>query len=163
MDVHDKLDELSALVEGARTMPMSASCVVNRAQVLDLLDEARSLLPSSLALADDLLADRADIVAAAQVSAAEIIARADADARVLVSEHEIYRAASAQADAVRADADAEASRMRRETDDYVDAKLANFEVALHKTIAAVQKGRDKIRGRHDFEELAPVDDTPLPG
>ena len=48
-------------------------------------------------------------------------------------------------------------------DDYVDAKLANFEVALHKTIAAVQKGRDKIRGRHDFEELAPVDDTPLPG
>ena len=38
MDVHDKLDELSALVEGARAMPMSASCVVNRAQVLDLLD-----------------------------------------------------------------------------------------------------------------------------
>jgi hypothetical protein len=54
--------------------------------------------------------------------------------------------------------------MRRETDDYVDAKLANFEVALHKTIAAVQKGRDKIRGRHDYEELGgAVDDTPLPG
>ena len=48
MDVHDKLDELSALVEGARAMPMSASCVVNRAQVLDLLDEARGLLPTSL-------------------------------------------------------------------------------------------------------------------
>jgi len=81
-----------------------------------------------------------------------------------VSEHEIYRAAVAEADAVRADADAEAARMRRETDDYVDAKLANFEVALHKTIAAVQKGRDKIRGRHDYDDLAgPVDDTPLPG
>ena len=64
---------------------------------------------------------------------------------------------------MRADADAEAARMRRETDDYVDAKLANFEVALHKTIAAVQKGRDKIRGRHDYDELGdPVDDTPLP-
>ena len=164
MDVHDKLDELSALVENARAMPMSASCVVNRGHVLDLLDEVRALLPDSLAQADDVLADREDIVAAARVEADQVIAQAEADARALVSEHEIYRAAVAEADAVRADADAEAARMRRETDDYVDAKLANFEVALHKTIAAVQKGRDKIRGRADFDDLGgPVDETPLPG
>lgn len=164
MDVHDKLDEVSSLVENARAMPMSASCLVNRGQVLDLLDDVRALLPDSLAAADDVLADREDIVAAARVEADQILAQAQADARALVSEHEIYRAAVAEADAVRADADAEATRMRRETDDYVDAKLANFEVALHKTIAAVQKGRDKIRGRADYDDLGgPVDDTPLPG
>ena len=164
MDVHDKLDELSALVEGARAMPMSASCVVNRGQVLDLLDEVRAMLPHALAQADDVLADREDIVAAAREEAAIVLAKAEAEAHALVSEHEIYRAAVAEADAVRADADSEAARMRRETDDYVDAKLANFEVALHKTIAAVQKGRDKIRGRHDYDELGdPLDDTPLPG
>ena len=56
MDVHDKLDELSTLIESARAMPMSASCVVNRAQVLDLLDEVRSLLPDSLAQAADTIA-----------------------------------------------------------------------------------------------------------
>ncbi|MFC6237829.1 hypothetical protein [Longivirga aurantiaca] len=162
MDVHDKLDELSALVEGARAMPMSASCVVNRAQVLDLLDEARSLLPASLDQADDILAERDGIVAAARVSAAEVLAQADEEARARVSEHEVYRAALAEADAVRAEADAEAERMRRETDDYVDAKLANFEVALHKTLAAVQKGRDKIRGRQEYDELG-YDDSPLPG
>ena len=164
MDVHDKLDEVSALVENARAMPMSASCVINRVHVLDLLDDVRALLPDSLAQADDVLADREDIVAAARVEADQILAQAQADARALVSEHEIYRAAVAEADAVRADADAEAVRMRRETDDYVDAKLANFEVALHKTIAAVQKGRDKIRGRADYDDLGgPVDETPLPG
>ena len=164
MDVHDKLDELSTMVESARAMPMSASCVVNRAHVLDLLDEVRALLPQALAQADDVLADREDIVAAAREEAEAVLAAAQVRAGELVSEHEIYRAAVAEADAVRADADAEAQRMRRETDDYVDAKLANFEVALHKTIAAVQKGRDKIRGRHDFEELGePLDETPLPG
>lgn len=164
MDVHDKLDELSALVEGARAMPMSASCVVNRGQVLDLLDEVRALLPHALARADDVLGNREDIVAEAREEAAAVLAQADVRAHELVSEHEVYRAAVSEADAVRADADAEAARMRRETDDYVDAKLANFEVALHKTIAAVQKGRDKIRGRHDYEELGgAVDDTPLPG
>ena len=164
MDVHDKLDDLSALVENARAMPMAASCVVNRGQVLDLLDEVRALLPDSLAMADDVLADREDLLAAARGEAEQIILEAKGHARELVGEHEIYRAAVAEADAVRADADAEAARMRRETDDYVDAKLANFEVALHKTIAAVQKGRDKIRGRHDFDQLGgPVDDTPLAG
>ena len=164
MDVHDKLDELSSLVESARAMPMSASCVVNRGQVLDLLDDVRALLPQALAQADDVLGNREDIVAEARDEAAAVLAQANVRAHGLVSEHEVYRAAVAEADAVRADADAEAARMRRETDDYVDAKLANFEVALHKTIAAVQKGRDKIRGRHDFEELGgPVDDTPLPG
>jgi vacuolar-type H+-ATPase subunit H len=164
VDVHDKLDELSALVEGARAMPMSASCVVNRGQVLDLLDEVRSLLPHALAQADDVLGNKEDIVAEARDEAAAVLAQAATRAHELVSDHEVYRAAVAEADAVRADADSEAARMRRETDDYVDAKLANFEVALHKTIAAVQKGRDKIRGRHDYEELGGgVDDTPLPG
>ena len=161
MDVHDKLDELSALVENARAMPMSASCVVNRGQVLDLLDEVRSMLPRTLAQADDILAERDGIVAAARVTAAEVIASAEADAKVIVSEHKVYRAAVAEADAIRAEADLEAERMRRETDDYVDAKLANFEVALHKTLSAVQKGRDKIRGRQAYDDLA--DEAPLPG
>lgn len=160
--MHDKLDELLALVENARAMPMSASCVVNRAQVLDLLDEARALLPGSLAQADDILAERDGIVAGARVNAAEVLAQADAEARARMSEHEVYRSALAEADAVRAEADTEAERMRRETDDYVDAKLANFEVALHKTLGAVQKGRDKIRGRQDFDDLG-YDDDPLPG
>jgi vacuolar-type H+-ATPase subunit H len=131
--------------------------VVNRGQVLDLLDDIRALLPTSLAAADDVLAGREDIVAEAHVAAGRIVADAQERAHELVTEHEVYRAALAEADAVRASADEEAERMRRETDDYVDAKLANFEVALHKTLTAVQKGRDKIHGRHDYEELGATD------
>ena len=164
MDVHAKLDDISTLVENARAMPMSASCLVNRSDLLDQLDEVRSLLPGALAEADDILADRNDIVDAARVEAAEIIGRAHEQARELVSEHEIYLGALSEADAVSEASHAESARMRHEIDDYVDAKLANFEVVLHKTISAVQKGRDRIRGRHDFEELGePFDEEPLPG
>ncbi len=158
MDVHDKLDELSALVEGARAMPMSASCVVNRTQVLDLLDEVRALLPGALAHADDVLTDRADILREAQRDADRLLEQARADAAELVSEHEIYRTALGEADLIRTEAAEQAHRMRQETDDYVDAKLANFEVALHKTLAAVQKGREKIQSRYVEEEPA----APLP-
>jgi hypothetical protein len=163
VDVHDKLDELSALVESARAMPMSASCVVNRGQLLDLLDEVRSLLPQTLAQADELLAGRADIVRDAHRDADGVLEQARAEAAELVSEHEVYRTALAEADLIRSEAAEQSRRMRAETDDYVDAKLANFEVALHKTLAAVQKGREKIQGRYAHDELAADDqDAPLP-
>ena len=163
MDVHDKLDELSALVEGARAMPMSASCVVNRGQVLDLLDEARGMLPTSLAHADGVLADREDILQDARRDAERVLEQGRAAAAELVSEHEVYRTALNEADMIRSEAAEQSRRMRQETDDYVDAKLANFEVALHKTLAAVQKGREKIQSRYvDVDDLDEASGDPIP-
>ncbi len=47
--------------------------------------------------------------------------------------------------------------MQREIDDYIDAKLANFELVLTKTLEAVARGRDKIAGRRAVEELSGID------
>jgi hypothetical protein len=51
--------------------------------------------------------------------------------------------------------------MRREVDDYVDTKLANFEVVLTRTLGAVERGRDKLRDRRETDELDEVDDADL--
>ena len=42
MDVQKKLDEIVEAVGNARSMPMSASCVVNRAELLAMLEEVRA-------------------------------------------------------------------------------------------------------------------------
>ena len=34
----EKLDELAAMIENARAMPMSASCILNRTEVLEAID-----------------------------------------------------------------------------------------------------------------------------
>ena len=39
MDVSQKLDEIVSAVGAARSMPMSASCVVNRQQLLAMLED----------------------------------------------------------------------------------------------------------------------------
>ena len=44
MDIHERLDELAASIEAARAVPMSASCMVNRHEVLAALDEIRRLI-----------------------------------------------------------------------------------------------------------------------
>ena len=57
-DLEEVLDHLTALVEDARSLPMSSSCVLHRGEVLDLVDEARRVVPGELEEAKRLLAER---------------------------------------------------------------------------------------------------------
>lgn len=156
MDIQERLDELTVLVEDAKSMPLSASCVINRSQVLDLIDEIRQLLPDSVQRADELLADREAVVQDGRREADRILERARTEADKMVSEHEVYLAAVAEAEALRGDTVAETARMRQETDDYIDAKLASFEITLQKTLQTVDRGRERIRSQM-YEDLAPAD------
>jgi F0F1-type ATP synthase membrane subunit b/b' len=161
VDVHDKLDEITATVEGARSMPMSASCVVNRAELLGLLDELRDLLPEEFDQADALLRDRDELLAAAQADAEQIVAEAHDERMRLISETEVHRIATTESAQLRADAESEAERLRAEADTYVDGRLAAFEVTLEKTLATVHRGRDRLEARNANRSDIEVDEEAL--
>ncbi|WP_405528801.1 ATP synthase F0 subunit B [Streptomyces avidinii] len=147
MDVQKKLDEIVAAVGGARSMPMSASCVINRAELLAQLEEVRSALPGSLAQAQELIGGREQMVEDARREAERIIDAAHNQRGSLISDTEIARRSQAEADRILDEARREAEEIRAEADDYVDSKLANFEVVLTKTIGSVDRGREKLLGR----------------
>ncbi|MER6064439.1 ATP synthase F0 subunit B [Streptomyces sp. NPDC001792] len=146
MDVQKKLDEIVSTVSGARSMPMSASCVVNRAELLAMLEEVRQALPGSLAQAQELIGDREQMVEQARLEAERIISNAHAERGSLISDTEIARRSQAEADRILAEARKEAEEICAEADDYVDSKLANFEVVLTKTLGSVGRGREKLLG-----------------
>lgn len=146
MDVQKKLDEIVTAVSSARSMPMSASCVVNRAELLALLEEVRAALPDSLAQARELIGGREQMVEQARQEADRIISTAHAERGSLISDTEIARRSQAEADRILAEARKEAEDIRAEADDYVDSKLANFEVVLTKTLGSVGRGREKLLG-----------------
>ncbi|MET9724805.1 ATP synthase F0 subunit B [Streptomyces zaomyceticus] len=147
MDVQKKLDEIVATVQGARSMPMSASCVVNRAELLALLEEVREALPGSLAQAQELIGGREHMVEQARQEADRIIEAAHAERGSIVSDTQVARQSQEEADRILSEARREAEEVRAEADDYVDSKLANFEVVLNKTIGSVDRGREKLLGR----------------
>ncbi|MGW4893473.1 cell division initiation protein [Kitasatospora sp. NPDC004240] len=155
MDVQNKVDEIVAAVENARSMPMSASCVVNRAELVGLLQDLRAALPAELAQAQSVMADHEQVVADAQSEAERIIQGAHAERGSLISDTEVVRQARAEADRILAQARAEVEGKRAEADDYVDSKLANFEVVLTKTLGAVGRGRTKLRGDSSVFESEP--------
>ncbi|MFD5695341.1 ATP synthase F0 subunit B [Streptomyces rubiginosohelvolus] len=147
MDVQKKLDEIVEAVGSARSMPMSASCVVNRAELLAMLEEVRQALPGSLAQAQELLGGQEQFAEQARQEAERIIESAHAQRASLISETEIARQSQSEADRILSEARREAEEVRAEADDYVDSKLANFEVVLTKTIGSVDRGREKLLGR----------------
>ncbi|TXS38405.1 ATP synthase subunit B family protein [Streptomyces sp. OR43] len=153
MDVQKKLDEIVEAVGNARSMPMSASCVVNRAELLAMLEEVREALPGSLAQAAQVIGGHEQLVEQARQEAGRIIESAHAERGSLISGTEIARQSQAEADRILGEARKDAEEVRAEADEYVDSKLANFEVVLTKTIGSVDRGREKLLGRgQGFDE-----------
>ena len=156
------LDRLERLVQDARSMPMSASCVVNRSEVLALVADLRRALPDALDKAVEVLDDRESVVAQGRTEAQRLLEQARSEQSTLVRKTEVHRAAQDEARRVVEEAQAQADAMRREVEEYVDAKLANFEVVISKTLAAVQRGRARLHGESELDALADSDERPLP-
>src|SRR4029077_17883075 len=89
--VFEALDELVTIVEEARGVPMTASCIVPRGDVLELLDDVRDALPGEVDDAQDVLDHRDQMIGEANATAAKTVGDAQAEAHRLVS--------TAQADA----------------------------------------------------------------
>lgn len=153
LDVEAKLLELERSVSEAKAVPLSASIMVNRAEVESLVLGLREALPDELTQARWVISERDEILERAQADADRLIDDGRAERDRLVSQEEIVRQASEESERILEEAREHARRIRLEAEDYVDAKLANFEVVLSKTLAAVERGRAKLRGATDTDQL----------
>ena len=165
MDPQDRIDEMLQLVETARSMPMSRNCIVDRGEMIAVLEQLRTELPTELRRAGALLEERDKIIDAGKREADRIIAEGEAEHARLVSINEIVVSAEHEAGRIIAEARAEAQRLRDEVDDYVDTALANFEQFLTRSLASIERGRDKMHALREigsFQSTNGDEDRPLP-
>ncbi len=157
LDVEAKLHHLQQLIIEAKAVPLSASVMINRADVEGLIEDMREALPDELTQARWVIRERDEILERAQADADRLLTDARAESERLVSEQEVVRTAEREAARIVEDARERARQIRLEAEDYVDAKLANFEVVLTKTLTAVEKGRARLRGHLDTDQLSEDD------
>lgn len=84
--VFENLDELVSVVETARGVLVSGSCVVPRGHVLDLLDDLREALPEEMEEAHAILEQRTDLLVTAEDEARRMVEEARAEAARLRAE-----------------------------------------------------------------------------
>jgi len=163
MDVAQSLQELRAVVEKARSLPMSTSAVISRTEMLGLVDQLQARIRDEFSASDQLVSDRDSFLVDSRREAQRIVSEARREREELISETDVYKVARRDSEWLRSDAEQEASALRKEIDEYVDQRLANLEISLNKTLEAVTWGRDRLQNRSGLDRIDEADDdTPFP-
>lgn len=154
MDSIEKLNTAITLIEEARSVPLSASCVVHRGEILEILEGARDVLPTDLHSAEQIIEDRDRIIEEGRISAESMIATAREDVARMVEQTAIVQSARDEAQRILDDARDIAAQEREEVEAYIDGRLATLEVILNKTMEAVARGRERLEGANDKDVLS---------
>ena len=154
MDSIEKLNTAIAMIEEARGVPLSASCVVHRGEMLEILQSARDFLPVDFLTAESILNDRDQIIDEGRSSAEAMIATTREDVSRMIEQASIVQAARDEAQRILEDARTVAEEERHEVEAYIDARLATLEVILNKTLDAVARGRERLEGAGDNDVLS---------
>src|SRR5262245_31052190 len=160
MDLAGRLEQLEELVREAKSMPLSSSVLVNRDEVLEMIAEMRETLPEEIKRARWIVRDREELLAKARADGEGIVERAHEEQLRMARKEEVVARAQTESDRIHAEAEERARELRAEAEDYVDAKLAQFEnsirrileasqtstKSLGRTLDQVELGRERLRG-----------------
>ena len=136
--LYETVDELTTVIENARSVPMSSSCMVPRDHLLDLLDELRESLPDEVQQAGAIVEQRTEILQQAQAEAERLTGRTRSESEQVVvaarrQREEMIGTARRQRDEILTQAQAEA-----------DELLAEAEAEAERLVAAARRLRDQL-------------------
>lgn len=157
----ESLRQAVELVEQARPMPLSSSSMINRDEVLALLQAAVQALPAEMRAARWLLKERAEFLRRVQAEGDRLVSNSRAQAERMIERAEIVRAARRRAEKIVTAAEDRARQLKLETEDWCDRKLGAMAVVLEHTMQTIDSGRARLQGvapqHEDLPEPAKTD------
>jgi cell division septum initiation protein DivIVA len=158
--LYETVDELTTVIENARSVPMSQSCMVPRDHLLDLLDELRESLPEEVQAAGAIVEQRTQILQQAQAEAERLTGRTRSESDQVVAaarrqreeligtarrqRDEIITEAQQQADEVLAQAEAEAEAVVAEARRLRDQLIADGQEEQARLVAAGEAEHERL-------------------
>ena len=143
-DVEELLQVLTNAVQDGFSLGRS-KCVVDRARVLEIIDEIISEIPSEIEQARNIVDTKNEIINSARREAEAIKRAAEERARQLVSQEEVVIAARQKANEMVSAAEAKTKELRLATNRYVDDSLARAEEALGEALNELRTSRGNFK------------------
>ena len=145
-DVNRLIDMLYERIEDAKSPALKPNLsMVDRDEVLDLLEELRGQLPVELKRAQELLAAREKFVEEAKRDVERMMRQADLEAKSKVSDSEVLYAAKEKARKIIADAEERSHQLCQVANEYAEDALARTEEAVQAALAEVKQSRASFR------------------
>ena len=145
MEVLELIDTLHDLLRDAKHVPLSSEMRVDKEKLNGLLNQLRATIPEEIKEARWIVNERQELLAAAAREAERILGEAQQLQAQLVAEHHRTGEAELASEEIIDDARAEEREIRLGAEDYADEILSTFETNLSKFIAAIQRGRERLR------------------
>lgn len=169
-DINRLIDMLIERIEDAKSPALKPNMsMVERDEILDLLEELRTQLPVEIKRAQELLAARDKFVEETKREAERMLRQAELDARTKVSESEVTYAAKERARQIIGRAEERSRQLYKVANEYAEDALARTEEAVQAALdevkqsrvrfrsasaAAMQEQRDKLAGKNDPDSPA---------
>ena len=127
-DIIELLDILYGMVNEAWGVPLgNDKCIIEREKAIDIINDIKAALPTSIAESKRLVAARDEFIGNAKREAESLRKSAEEQAAQLVDEQEIVRVAREKSTAMLADAEKKTSELRRLASAYVDDMMRRAE------------------------------------
>jgi len=145
-DVTRLIDMLCEKIEDAKSPAWQRNMsIVDRDEMLDLLEELRAQLPIEIKRAQELLAAREKYVEDAKRDVERMMRQAELEAKAKVSESEILSAARERSRKMVAHAEERTRQMYQVCNEYTEDALARTEEAIQMALNEVKSSRSRFR------------------
>ena len=145
-DINRLIDMLYERIEDAKSPALKPNMsMVDRDEMLDLLDELRAALPVEIKRAQELLAAREKFVDDAKRDVDRMMRQAELEAKTKVSESEVLYAAKEQARQIIARSEERSRQLYQVANEYAEDALARTEEAVQAALDEVKQSRVRFR------------------
>ena len=152
-NIEQIISALYDMIQDARGLPLGADkCIVERDQVLDMLDEIIAQLPVELKQARTIVESRNELIGQARREAENVIRQAQEKAAELVAEEAIYKEAKRQCQEMVLQTQSRMADLRKASNDYMDDALRRTEEAIVMSLEDVRNTREKFAALVEAQE-----------
>ena len=147
MKLYEILDSLQFEIENAANVPLTNKVMIDKDEILDLIDDLRAAIPADLSEARQIKESENRIKTKAAQEARSILDQANEHKAKLIDTNVITKNAYDEADAIIKDAHAEANRLRIKSIEYVAGLLTKAQEDLNGIIAVMDNNKNELRDR----------------
>lgn len=144
-DIFEYVTELEEEIQESRYAKLSKSMkVIEEKIVLEIIEDIKGALHEELDASIKIMAERDQIIAAAETQAADILKKARREADAMMKKEEIYKQANAKATALLESSRQNAQTIRKRANQYAEEVFEDLEKYYQESIELIKLNKSRL-------------------
>lgn len=152
-DIIELLDILYSMVNDAWNVPLgNDKCIIEREKAIEIINDIKSNLPSSIAESKRLVSARDEFIGNAKREAEALLRNAQEQSAKLVDEQEVLKIAKTKAIEIVTSAQKQSDDLKKAATSYVDNLMLNVEKTLSDSLNTVRTTQNAFKSSMLFDD-----------